>query len=240
MISRFCCVCVCVATQDFLNSVCEEILHLNSKKIDAYKGNYDQFKEMEVQKRKQQQVAWEKQQKKIRALKQSGKSKSQAEATAKSKYRESGGAKKKKQSDAIAMGTRDAETVELIERPREYTVFFEFPDVAQLSPPIIAVNDVSFRYGTKGKWIFKDINFGLDMDSRVCIVGPNGAGKSTLLKLVTGALTPTAGEINVNPRLRMGIYNQHFIDRVSCKPCHARPIIRTCPDLAWLHHRSFR
>jgi ATP-binding cassette subfamily F protein 1 len=204
--------------QDFLNSVCEEILHLNAKKIDAYRGNYDQFKEMELQKRKQQQVAWEKQQKKIRALKQSGKSKAQAEATAKSKYRESGGAKKnKKQSDAIAVGSQNAETVELIERPREYVVHFEFPEVPQLSPPIISVNDVAFRYGSKGKWIFKDINFGLDMDSRICIVGPNGAGKSTLLKLVTGALQPTTGEINVNPRLRMGIYNQHFIDRVNAK-----------------------
>lgn len=40
--------------QDFLNSVCEEILHLDQKRINQYKGNYDQFKEMEAQKRKQQ------------------------------------------------------------------------------------------------------------------------------------------------------------------------------------------
>lgn len=40
--------------QDFLNSVCEEILHLDSQRVNQYKGNYDQFKEMEAQKRKQQ------------------------------------------------------------------------------------------------------------------------------------------------------------------------------------------
>ncbi|CAN0439531.1 unnamed protein product, partial [Discosporangium mesarthrocarpum] len=40
--------------QDFLNSVCEEILHLDAKKIVQYKGNYDQFKDMERQKKKQQ------------------------------------------------------------------------------------------------------------------------------------------------------------------------------------------
>eukprot|EP00953_Heterococcus_sp_UTEX-ZZ885_P037128 19098-Heterococcus_DN1.PRE.6 len=34
--------------QDFLNSVCEEILHLEDQKVQQYKGNYDQFKEMEV------------------------------------------------------------------------------------------------------------------------------------------------------------------------------------------------
>ena len=40
--------------QDFLNSVCEEILHLDHQRVNQYKGNYDQFKEMEAQKRRQQ------------------------------------------------------------------------------------------------------------------------------------------------------------------------------------------
>ena len=46
------------------------------------------------------------------------------------------------------------------------------------------------------------------------IVGPNGAGKSTLLKLLTGAVDPTKGDVKRNPRLRMGIYDQHFVDRL--------------------------
>ena len=48
----------------------------------------------------------------------------------------------------------------------------------------------------------------------VQIVGPNGAGKSTLLKLLTGAVDPTKGDVKRNPRLRMGIYDQHFVDRL--------------------------
>jgi ATP-binding cassette subfamily F protein 1 len=52
------------------------------------------------------------------------------------------------------------------------------------------------------------------MDSRVCIVGPNGSGKSTMIKLITGELNPSEGEIRRNPRLRVGIYNQHFVDRL--------------------------
>ncbi len=40
--------------QDFLNSVCEEILHLDHQRVNPYKGNYDQFKDMEAQKRRQQ------------------------------------------------------------------------------------------------------------------------------------------------------------------------------------------
>jgi len=36
--------------------------------------------------------------------------------------------------------------------------------------------------------LFKDIEFGIDMDSRVALIGANGAGKSTLLQILTGNL----------------------------------------------------
>ena len=47
--------------QDFLNSVCEEILHLEDKKIITYKGDYDSFKEQQKVRMKQLMKAWEKQ-----------------------------------------------------------------------------------------------------------------------------------------------------------------------------------
>lgn len=48
--------------------------------------------------------------------------------------------------------------------------------VSTLSPPVVEVMDVDFKYST-GPTILKNVNFGLDQASRVCIVGPNGAGK---------------------------------------------------------------
>ena len=75
-------------------------------------------------------------------------------------------------------GTESNESqVELIKRPREYEVAFEFPEVVHLSPPILEVRDVNFRYGPNLPLLFQGLNFGLDMESRVCIVGPNGSGK---------------------------------------------------------------
>jgi len=44
------------------------------------------------------------------------------------------------------------------------------------------------------------------------MVGPNGVGKSTLLSLILGDLNPTAGDVRRNHRLRIGRYNQHFVD----------------------------
>ena len=203
--------------QDFLNSVCQEVLHLDDKKLVTYKGNYDNFKEQEATKRKQQQKAWEKQEKKLRELKAKGVTKVNAEKAALVQKKREPGARSKKQEAAAASsgGAESGESqVELIKRPREYVVAFEFPEVIQISPPILEVKDVNFRYGPSLPLLFKGVNFGLDMSSRVCIVGPNGSGKSTIIKIITGELNPPEGEVKRNPRLRVGVYNQHFVDRL--------------------------
>ena len=48
------------------------------------------------------------------------------------------------------------------------------------------VQNVSFRYTDDSSLIYKNIDFGIDLETRVALVGPNGAGKSTLLKLIDG------------------------------------------------------
>jgi len=207
--------------QDFLNSVCDEILHIEDLKLASYRGNYDSFKKAEATKLKQQQKDWEKQEKRLRELKRQGQSKAKATETVKKNKREPGARTAKKQKEAIASGQEAAKTQELIKRPREYTVQIHFPEVADLSRPVMEVNQVFFRYSEKHPVIFNNIDFGIDMDSRICVVGPNGAGKSTLLKLLTGEINPVTGEVKRNPRLRMGIYNQHFVDRL---PMHKTPV----------------
>ena len=61
-------------------------------------------------------------------------------------------------------------------------------------------SDVTFGYSGQPK-LFNNIEFGLDMESRIAIVGPNGVGKSTLLNLLLGKLEPNTGERRVNHRL---------------------------------------
>lgn len=45
------------------------------------------------------------------------------------------------------------------------------------------------------------INFEVQKGETVGIIGTNGSGKSTMLKLITGVLTPSAGEIQVDGRI---------------------------------------
>mmetsp|Transcript_13849 Transcript_13849/g.15895 ORF Transcript_13849/g.15895 Transcript_13849/m.15895 type:complete len:1261 (-) Transcript_13849:118-3900(-) len=208
--------------QDFLNSMTQEILHIEDLKLVSYKGNYDSFKKAEKTRFQQHVKAWERQEKRLRELKRSGKSKIKAQdLVKKSSKREPGARSKKKKDDAVAAGLEAAEARELIKRPKEYTVKFEFTEVSDIGRPVMEINRVHFRYSARHPVIFDEVDFGIDMDSRICVVGPNGAGKSTLLKLMTGELYPTKGETRRNPRLRMGVYNQHFVDKL---PMNKTPI----------------
>uniref|UniRef100_K3WZQ2 ABC transporter domain-containing protein n=1 Tax=Globisporangium ultimum (strain ATCC 200006 / CBS 805.95 / DAOM BR144) TaxID=431595 RepID=K3WZQ2_GLOUD len=197
---------------DFLNSVCTEVLHLENRKLVHYKGNYDMFRELEKQKRKQMEKAWEKQQKQLRNLKASGKSSKKATEIVKKK-REPGARAQKNKSLTSEAASAASEPTELLERPKEYIVKFSFPETTQVPPPILEVREASFRYGD-GPYLFKNSDFGIDTSSRVCIVGPNGVGKSTLLKMITGEVRVTEGEVRRNPRVRIGVYNQHFVDKL--------------------------
>ena len=68
-------------------------------------------------------------------------------------------------------------------------ISFSFPDCGTIPPPVIMVQSVSFRYSPDRPYVYKDIDFGVDLETRVALVGPNGAGKSTLLKLIDGEVS---------------------------------------------------
>lgn len=60
----------------------------------------------------------------------------------------------------------------------------------------------------------RNVNFAVDMESRIAIVGANGVGKSTLLKLLVGSLDLTSGNSYRNGRLSLSMFTQHHIDQL--------------------------
>ncbi|EDV27423.1 uncharacterized protein TRIADDRAFT_20563, partial [Trichoplax adhaerens] len=200
--------------QAFLDDVCTDIIHLDDCKLYNYKGNYSMFKKMFKQKFKEREKAFVKQEREIKNLKQSGQSKKKAEQITKAN------ASRKEKSKSGKKGHKDdsegsaASMSELLRKPREYVVRFSFPNPPPLNPPVLGLYGVGFRY-PELPLLFKNVDFGIDMNSRVAIVGPNGVGKSTFLNLLIGNLTPTDGEVRRNPRLRIGVYNQHAADQLN-------------------------
>lgn len=180
--------------QSFLDNVCTDIIHLYQQKLYYYRGNYSQFKKMHLQKKKEFIKEYEKQEKKLKELKQGGKSNKAAE-------------KKVKEQQSRKQG--EVQVGDLLKKPKDYVVKFKFVEAPPLQPPILGLHDVDFRYTSNGPLIFKNVNFGVDMSSRIAIVGPNGVGKSTFLKLLSGEVQPSQGELRVNHRARIAKFDQH-------------------------------
>lgn len=50
-------------------------------------------------------------------------------------------------------------------------------DCEKLPPPVLPFQNVSFSYsGNEEGMLYKNLEFGIDCDSRIALVGPNGAG----------------------------------------------------------------
>jgi ATP-binding cassette subfamily F protein 3 len=97
-----------------------------------------------------------------------------------------------------------------------------------LRPPLLKIDEGTFGYSIE-KPLFKNVNFGVDMESRIAIVGANGVGKSTLLKLLLGELQPTDGFQYRHNRLRVSMFTQHHIDQLDLTVSPLEMFIRDFP-----------
>ena len=110
-------------------------------------------------------------------------------------------------------------------------VSFNFPSCGNIPPPVIMVQEVSFRYNDKTPYIYKNLDFGIDLDSRVALVGPNGAGKSTLLKLICNDLIPTDGLVRIHSHLKIARYHQHLHEQLELDISALDYMMKCFPDV---------
>ncbi|GMN31415.1 hypothetical protein TIFTF001_003244 [Ficus carica] len=183
--------------REFLNTVVTDILHLHGQKLTAYKGNYDTFERTREEQLKNQQKAFEANER-TRSHMQSFIDKFRYNAKRASLV----------QSRIKAL-ERMGHVDEVVNDP-DYKFEFPTPD-DRPGPPIISFSDASFGY-PGGPIMFKNLNFGIDLDSRIAMVGPNGIGKSTILKLIAGDLQPTSGTVFRSAKVRIAVFSQHHVD----------------------------
>ncbi|KAI5821928.1 P-loop containing nucleoside triphosphate hydrolase protein [Schizophyllum commune Tattone D] len=190
-------------SQDFMDSVCTNIMDLTmKKKLVYYTGNSTYIK-TKAKNEVNQMKAYNKQQEEIAHIK---------------KFIASAGTyanlvKQAKSKQKIIDKMEAAGLVEKVEQPRPLR--FNFEDIRKLPPPVIAFSDVAFSYsGKKEDYLYQGLSFGIDMDSRVAILGANGTGKRTLLHHITGVLQPTEGSISKHAALKLAKYSQHSADQL--------------------------
>merc|ERR1712025_836948 len=189
-------------SQDFLNGVCNNVMHLEQKQLKTYGGNYDTFirTKAELEESQMKQYNWEQDQiahmKNYIARFGHGSAKLARQAQS----------KEKTLAKMVAEGL-----TEKVKADRSMS--FCFYSCGKIPPPVIMVQNISFRYNEDTPYIYKNLEFGMDLDTRLALVGPNGAGKSTLLKLISSELLPTDGMIRRHSHLKIARYHQHLADQ---------------------------
>ena len=87
------------------------------------------------------------------------------------------------------------------------TVKMEALEGGSAGTKIIDAKGVSKNFGDR--LVIRDFTLRIHRGDRVGIVGPNGAGKTTLLKLLTGVLSPDAGNVKLGTGLEMAKLEQN-------------------------------
>ncbi|MCP1313648.1 MULTISPECIES: ABC-F family ATP-binding cassette domain-containing protein [unclassified Halomonas] len=185
--------------RDFLDAVCDHIVHMHHQTLELYRGNYSRFERTRAEKLALQQA---------QAAKQQARREEIERFVARFK--------------AKATKARQAQSrVKMLERMEEIAVahvdspfHFSLPAADKTSHPLLVLDEARLGYrGEAGETVQLDrVDITLLPGSRIGLLGPNGAGKSTLIKSLTGELALLAGKRVPGEHLAIGYFAQHQLE----------------------------
>ena len=204
--------------RDLLENSVDQILHLDRSKLTLYSGGYSSFEKQRAARElldAKQVKRQEAERKRLQAFVDRFKAKASKARQAQSRVK-----KLEKMQPIAALVTQDV---------RE--IVFPEPDKL-LSPPIIAVDDVSVGYDPE-KPVLSRVTLRIDNDDRIALLGQNGNGKSTLVKLLAGRLAPFSGHVTRADKLSVGYFAQHQLDELNedgSPYTHIRKLLPDAPE----------
>ena len=204
--------------RDLLDTSVDQILHLDRGKLALYKGTYSSFEEQRAT-REMLDAKHAKRQaderKRLQAFVDRFKAKASKARQAQSRVK-----MLERMKPVTALVTQDV-----------HEISFPVPE-KMLSPPIIAVDDVSVGYDPKQP-VLNRVTLRIDTDDRIALLGSNGNGKSTLVKLLANRLPPFSGRVTRAEKLSVGYFAQHQIDELNLDGSpydHVRKLMPDAPE----------
>ncbi len=201
--------------RDLLDTSIDQILHLDRGKLALYKGSYTSFEEQRATREMLDAKHARRQadeRKRLQAFVDRFKAKASKARQAQSRVK-----MLERMKPVTALVTQDV-----------HEISFPVPEKT-LSPPIIAVDDVSVGYDP-GRPVLNRITLRIDTDDRIALLGSNGNGKSTLVKLLAGRLPPFSGRITRADKLSVGYFAQHQLDELDPDGSSYDHVRRLMPD----------
>jgi ATP-binding cassette, subfamily F, member 3 len=204
--------------RDLLDTSVDQILHLDRGKLTLYRGGYSSFEEQRATREMldaKQAKRQEAERKRLQAFVDRFKAKASKARQAQSRVK-----MLERMKPVAALVTQDV---------RE--IIFPAPEKI-LSPPIIAVDDVSVGYDRKSP-VLNRVTLRIDNDDRIALLGANGNGKSTLVKLLANRLAPFSGSVTRAEKLSIAYFAQHQLDELNEEGSpygHVRKLMPDAPE----------
>jgi ATP-binding cassette subfamily F protein 3 len=204
--------------RDLLDTSVDQILHLDRGKLTLYRGGYSSFEEQRATREMldaKQAKRQDAERKRLQAFVDRFKAKASKARQAQSRVK-----MLERMKPVAALVTQDV---------REIT--FPAPDKI-LSPPIIAVDNVSVGYDPKSP-VLNRVTLRIDNDDRIALLGANGNGKSTLIKLLANRLAPFSGTVTRAEKLSIAYFAQHQLDELNEEGSpygHVRKLMPDAPE----------
>ena len=183
--------------RNLLNKSVNGILHLSSKKLQFYTGNYDTF-DNERRSQLEQKISQKNKQDTQRAHIQSFVDRFKAKAS------------KARQAQSRIKILEKMKPI-VIEEDQKIPKF-KFEDVSKFSPPLVTLDQASVGYNEIE--VLKNINIQINPDDRVGLLGVNGEGKSTFSKLIAKKINLIKGHLQIPKKLKIGYFAQHQLDEL--------------------------
>jgi ATP-binding cassette, subfamily F, member 3 len=204
--------------RDLLETSVDQILHLDRGKLTLYRGSYSSFEEQRATRELLDAKAVKRQEAERKRL-QDFVDRFKAKAS-KARQAQSRVKMLERMKPVTALVTQDVREIS-----------FPSPE-KMLSPPIIAVDNVSVGYDP-AQPVLGRVTLRIDNDDRVALLGANGNGKSTLVKLLAGRLAPFSGKLTRADKLSVAYFAQHQLDELDeagSTYSHVRKLMPEAPE----------
>ena len=174
----------------FLNEVINVIYHMEDGTLTRYTGNYDQFMQMYEIEKRNQNIAYERQQKEIHKLQEYiNKNKARVATTDLAKSRQ-----------------RKLDKMEIIDKAKEaIKPTFKFKECGASGRFVFTCDNLVLGYDEP---LSKPITLTIERGERILFKGANGIGKSTLLKTLLNIIPPISGTSTMDYNIHYGYFAQ--------------------------------
>jgi ATP-binding cassette subfamily F protein 3 len=179
----------------FMDAICTNILHVEAKTSESYKGNYSQF----VPQRAERRLTREREMEKQRAYVKKEEEYIRRNIAGVNSFQAKGKRKRLERLPRLAPPPGD---------PAAMTLNFE--TLERGGDQVISVDEL--RVEVPGRVLVEDFTAVLRRNDFVALVGPNGAGKSSFISTLLGDRAPASGKARIGGSITAAYFRQDLSD----------------------------